>query len=97
MNTTHAVTIDSIITQANDQVSTDLDGEVILMSIKQGNYFGFDKILSRIWALIEKPISVADLCHELMEEYDVEKKRCETDILEVINNLYKEDLIITKC
>lgn len=52
------INLNSVVAQSEDQVSTELDGETVLMSIEQGNYYGMDKVLSRIWALIEKPIPV---------------------------------------
>lgn len=87
------IALTSTVTQSEDQVSTELDGETVLMSIEQGNYYGMDKILSRIWALIEKPIAVSALCDQLMKEYDVERDACEKDVLNVLNELAKEDLL----
>lgn len=87
------ITLTSTVTQSEDQVSTELDGETVLMSIEQGNYYGMDKILSRIWALIKTPTIVSTLCDRLMEEYDVERKTCETDILNVLNDLAEENLL----
>ena len=87
--------LESTVTQSEDQVSTELDGETVLMSIEQGNYYGMDKILSRIWALIEKPIAVSAICDRLMKEYDVELKTCEKDVLSVLNDLAKENLLKT--
>ena len=63
------------------------------MSIEQGNYYGMDKILSRIWALIEKPVAVSALRDQLMNEYDVEQEVCEKDVLNVLNDLAKENLL----
>ncbi len=87
------ITLTSTVTQSEDQVSTELDGETVLMSIEQGNYYGMDKILSRIWSLIEKPITVSALCDRLMEEYDVKRETCETDVLNALNDLAKENLL----
>ena len=83
----------SIVAQCEDQVSTELDGETVLMSLEQGNYYGMDKILSRIWAIVEKPIAVSKICDQLMKEYDVERKTCEDEVLNVLNELAKENLL----
>lgn len=87
------ITLTSTVTQSEDQVSTELDGETVLMSIEQGNYYGMDKILSRIWALIEKPITVSALCDRLIDEYEVERETCETDVLNVLKDLAKGNLL----
>jgi len=90
---TNEINLNSIVTQSTDQVSTELDGETVLMSIEQGNYYGMDKILSRIWALIEKPVAVSALRDQLMNEYDVKREVCEKDVLNVLNELSKENLL----
>ena len=73
------ITLNSVVTKSEDQVSTELDGETVLMSIEQGNYYGMDKILSHIWTIIETPIPVSTLCDQLIAEYDVKRDACETD------------------
>ncbi|MBT3878989.1 MAG: lasso peptide biosynthesis PqqD family chaperone [Candidatus Scalindua sp.] len=87
------IDLNSVVAQSEDQVSTELDGETVLMSIEQGNYYGMDKVLSRIWALIEKPIPVSTLCDRLIDEYNVERETCEQDVLNVLNDLTKENLL----
>lgn len=87
------LTLDSIISQAEDQVSTDIDGEVVLMGIENGNYYGFDKILSRIWFIIENPTKISSLIDQLMQEYDVERSVCETDVLNILQEMLEDKLI----
>lgn len=93
MNEIVEITLESVISQSKDQVSTELDGETVLMSIKQGHYYGMDKILSRRWAMIEGPQKVSDLCGELMKEYEVTREECEKDVLNALNELANENLL----
>jgi len=85
--------INDIVTHSEDQVSTEIDGEVVLMGIESGNYYGFDEILSRIWNIIETPTSISSLIDQLIQEYDVDRNECETDVLSTLNELLKDDLI----
>lgn len=87
------LSLSCIVSRTQDHVSTELDGETVLMCIKQGNYYGLDKILSRVWTIIEKPIMVSDLCEELMKEFEVAREKCEKDILAVLNELLNEKLL----
>ena len=93
MTKASGITLDTVISQSKDQVSTDLDGETVLMSIEQGNYYGMDQILSRIWAIIENPIKTSDLIEKLLKEYDVSREDCEKDVLKVLNELEDENLL----
>ena len=89
----NAINLDSIVCRSENQVSTEMDGETILMSIEQGNYYGMDSILSRIWSHIEQPLSIAEMRNRLREEYDVDKETCERDVLEILKKLADENLI----
>ena len=91
--TTKTVSLDNIITQADDLVSTEIDGEVVLMSIENGDYYGFEKILSRIWEIIETPTAVSDLIGQLMQEYDVEHAECKLDVTNILYEMLAENLI----
>ena len=87
------ITLESVIAQSEDQVFTDLEGEVVLMSIQQGNYYSMNSVLSRIWALAGKPVKLSVLCDSLMEEYQVERDVCEKQVLEAVQSLAQEKLV----
>ena len=82
-----------MVRQSPDQVSTDLDGEVVLLSIERGNYYRIDEVGSRVWALIETPRQVGALCDDLRTEFDVEPAECQADVLAFLNDLFNDGLI----
>ncbi len=90
------ITLDNVVNQPEGFVSADLDGETVLMSIEEGTYFGFDKILSRIWEDLKTPIRVSDLVDKLLENYDVEREECETDMLKVLNDMIGDNLLLVQ-
>ena len=87
------ITAETIIGRSRDIVSSDIDGEAVMMSIEKGKYYGMDPIASRIWELMEKPINVGDMVGILMEEYDVAPADCEKDVLGFLNDLIDEKLV----
>jgi hypothetical protein len=84
---------DSIIYRQTDIVFNKLDDEIVMMSIKNGEYYGLDNIGSRIWEIIEKPVTLIQLVHKLKEEYNVEIQQCENDVIEFLEMLLKKNLI----
>ena len=89
----HPISLSSCIIQAGNLVSCDLDGETALMSVEHGKYYGIDPIGSRIWALIEEPRLVSDLCAILLEEFEVEPSQCDHDVLAFLSELAKDNLV----
>jgi hypothetical protein len=81
------------IVRSPDQVSGDLDGRVVLLSIENGEYYNMNEVGSRIWALLEKPVKVSALIDQLMAEFEVERARCETEALAFLGQLAKDRLL----
>ncbi len=76
-----------------DQVSSDLMGEVAILDLKAGVYYGLDDVGARIWNLIQEPKAVSEIRDTLLQEYDVEADRCERDLLALLQRLADEGLV----
>lgn len=87
------VATSSVVVASKEQVASDLAGEVILLSLKTGMYYGLDQVGARIWELLQQPRRVADIRDAIVREYDVDLERCERDVLVLLRNLLKEGLI----
>jgi hypothetical protein len=84
---------DSTVVAAKDQVSSDLGGEVAILDLKAGVYYGLDAVGARIWSLIQEPRTVNEIRDILLEEYEVEPERCERDLLALLQRLADEGII----
>ena len=87
------IKLNTIIKQRDDILVQNLDEDVVMANIDNGHYYGVDKSSRRIWELLENPLSVADLCTQVLEEYNVDRETCEKDVLTFVNELAKEGLI----
>ena len=85
--------MDTVIRQAKGPVFTEVDGEVVLMSVESGKYYVLNPMGSRIWSLAAEPIRLGDLCARLIEEYDVGQALCETEVLGYVRELADRRLI----
>jgi len=83
----------STVVAAKDQVSSDLGGEVAILDLKAGVYYGLDAVGARIWSFIQEPRTVNEIRDILLEEYDVEPERCERDLLVLLRRLADEGLV----
>lgn len=92
----HTLSSESIVSRNRDLVTSDIDGEVVMMSIEKGNYYGMDLIGSRIWELIEQPVMVSDLIGTLIEEFEVTREICEKDVVTFLSEMLKENVVTTQ-
>jgi hypothetical protein len=83
----------TLVVRAEDVLATDIDGEVVMMSIRHGTYSGLDAVGSEIWDLMDRPRTVSEICDVMMERYDVERGQCEADVLAYLEDLASDDSI----
>ena len=83
----------SIVVAVRDQVSADLAGEAAILNLKSGVYYGLNAVGARIWSLIQEPKTVKDIRDTILNEYDVDPERCESDLLQLLQQLAAEGLI----
>jgi hypothetical protein len=68
--------------------------EAVMMSIASGNYYGLNAVAARIWQLLEKrPMTVAELCAQLCEEFDVDAQTCESTVLKFADDLIANGIV----
>lgn len=84
---------DSWVVRNDEPVAVEVDRTVVMLSIVQGMYYGMEGAGRRIWALLEQPRTVSDLCQQLLEEFDVDPGQCETDVRQFLEELQRADLI----
>ena len=89
----HEVSERSIVVAAKDQVSSDLGGEVAILELRSGVYYGLDEVGARIWELVQKPKAVKEVQAAITEEYEVETASAERDVLALLQQLADEGLL----
>jgi Coenzyme PQQ synthesis protein D (PqqD) len=93
MSTDPTINLDTIITQGAGLVSSQIDGEIVMMSVGNEQYYGLDAVGSRIWELIAQPRSVSSVCETLRSEFQVDRDTCQRDVLNFMERLYAEKII----
>jgi len=84
---------DTIVVASRSQVSSDLAGETVLLSMKTARYYGLADVGARIWSLLREPVSVAVICETIGREYDVAPERCEADVVRFLEDLAAHGLV----
>ena len=84
---------EKIIIAAEELVSADLSGEVAILHLDSGIYYGLNEVGTFIWDLIQKPKSVDQINEAVLEEFDVTVEQCQADVSKLLVELAKENLI----
>ncbi len=87
------IALDDIVVAVPDQVSTNLDGEAVILSLRDSTYYGLNEVGALIWSRVQLPTEVRAVCAAVLEEYDVDPADCERDVLQLLNDLAANGLI----
>ncbi len=81
------------IQRRGDLLSSEMDGETVMLDMVSGYYFSMDSVGGRIWQLLENTQTVAQLCETLQQEYEVDAETCAREVVEFLQELSKHQLI----
>jgi hypothetical protein len=83
----------SVLVAARDQVSTELEGEAVILSLADGVYYGLDGVGARVWELLREPRAIAELTDAVVAEFEVDAATAERDLLALLGELAERRLV----
>lgn len=82
-----------MIQAARDALSGDFGAEQVILSLRDGVYYGLEDVGARLWALIQQPAALTDVLRTLGDEYDVEPAQLERDVRALLDELVARGLV----
>jgi hypothetical protein len=76
-----------------DLLSVEMDGDLVMMSIDSGNYFGVGGIGPHIWNLIETPKGFDELVGSICAEFAVDADTASADLRTFLGKLSENGMI----
>jgi len=86
-------TLTSRVKVNDDVLFQELQGEAVLLNLKSGVYFGLDPVGTRIWQLFAEHEVLSDVAQAVVAEYDVAEDKCSEDLLKLVDDLEKQELV----
>jgi hypothetical protein len=90
------ISITSTVVATQNQISTDMSNETVILDLDSGVYYGLDPVGSFIWKHLQEPRAVTAIRDAVLDKYDVDQARCETDLLALLQKLQAQGLIEVK-
>lgn len=76
-----------------DHLFSDLAGEAVILSLKNGKYYGVNHVGAAIWSAIQQKSSLAEIETVLMQEYEVDEETCRSEVKSFLDNMIQEELV----
>lgn len=81
MGSANSITLATRVLAAEHQISCDVADEVVLLNVRDGQYYGLNMVGASIWRLIQEPRTVSELREQLLQEYgDVSPEACANEV-----------------
>jgi hypothetical protein len=87
------ISVSTIVRCSPKPLASELEGNVVLLDLETGLYYGFEGVGARVWGLLQDRRRVAEIRDALVQEYDVEPERCERDLLKLLDRAAQAGLI----
>lgn len=84
---------ESVVCWSSAPIATEVNDEVVLMSLDRDRCYGLGSTGSDIWRRLREPIRVAELWAQLALEYDSAPGQIEADVLATLQQMADEGLI----
>jgi hypothetical protein len=83
----------TIISRSPSVLTAEVNGEIVMVSVERGRYFGLDDIGSDIWKRIEPPCSFATLIEGLVADYEADRATIRMDVQNLLGYMVEHDIV----
>lgn len=88
------LSFDSTVLASPQQISCDVAGEAVLLSMRDGEYYGLNEVGASIWRLIQQPRTVVEVRDALLEEYDgISAEECARAVADFLDEMISLKLV----
>lgn len=76
-------------------IEQQVDGTRVLLNLTNGQYYSLDdEVGHRVWELCDGNHTVPDMVSRISEEYDAPLEAIEADVLALLEEFFKEELVL---
>jgi hypothetical protein len=87
------VTAETILVRDSEPVAATVDENVVILSIRAGSYFDFNKVGSDIWNMLAEPHRVRQILDGLSQTYDIDADTITSDVTAFLQTLIDNRLV----
>lgn len=87
------LTLDTPVSRTDDNLSSNLAGEEVVLNLQDGVYYGLNDVGARVWTLLDTTDTPREICDALQEEYDVDRATLEADVLTLLKEMEEGGLV----
>lgn len=87
------LSLDQTVTITSETLASELGGELVLLNLASGVYFGLDETGTRMWSVMTGGGTIQEALNVLLSEYDVDPELLKRDLTSLIERLAAKGLV----
>jgi len=88
------ISLETAISRRQDILTADMSGELVMMRLDRGMYYGMQTVATFIWKQLDQQRTVAEVCQQVLANFNgAEREQCQQDILAFVTDMHQEELI----
>ena len=87
------ILLDAAAVVTTAQLSTRLGDEVVVLGLRDSEYYGLSNVGVRIWELLQTPQTLSAIVDVVVSEYDVDRDRAAADLMTLLEDLQARGLV----
>jgi len=85
--------LNSILVQETGLPAAEVDGRIVVLSVKAGSYFDLNNVASEIWGMLSTPCSIERILQNLSQRHDVDAQTMTGDVMNFLQSLLAQGLV----
>lgn len=92
-HSTSPLGMDCMLVRDESLPAAEIDGDLVLLSLRAGCYFELDRVALEIWNVLASPCRAGQLVDDLLQHYDVDSETLHRNVILFLRLLLREKLI----
>lgn len=74
-------------------LSSRMDQDTVMMHPESGKYFSLNPVATRIWEILETPLTFQKIVETLLNEFNVSEEQCRKETKDFLETLIEKDIV----
>ncbi|MBW7922860.1 MAG: PqqD family protein [Rubellimicrobium sp.] len=88
-----ALAASTLLSRHPEAANSRVGDETVILHLVSGTYFGLDPVGTRIWELLEQPVTLATLTARLLSEFDVSAEVLTRDVTDFLDQMLAHEIV----
>lgn len=92
MKPADVLSLESVLVQREGNIASDMDGEKVMLNVKNGKYYNLGEVGGEIWTALSSPVTAGRVVEIIQMSFEVPEELARQDVFAFLQSLLDEEL-----